>query len=323
MQRGGGIITYEDLKQYTAVWRAPLEWDYHDYHFISMGPPSSGGICLAQMLGMIEGRELGSWNDAETVHLLTEVERRAYADRAKHLGDADYFDVPIEVLIDTAYLAQRMGTFDRFRASESKYINPGVIPAESEETTHFSIVDPFGHAVAVTTTLNGSFGSKVVVGGCGFLLNNEMDDFSIKPGEPNLYGLVGGEANAIAPGKRMLSSMTPTIIEKDSALWMVVGTPGGATIITSVFQTFLNVAAFGMTMPEAVSALKFHHQWLPDVIRVEAGALDRPVRDKLSHMGHRIQERESIGRTDAIRILPDGKLECGADPRGDDACAGW
>jgi gamma-glutamyltranspeptidase/glutathione hydrolase len=216
-----------------------------------------------------------------------------------------------------------MSGFDLQSASSSEAIGPGAIPQESEETTHFSIVDQFGNAVSVTTTLNGSFGSKVVVGGCGFLLNNEMDDFSIKPGEPNLYGLVGGDANAIEPGKRMLSSMTPTIIEKDGELWMVVGSPGGSTIITSVLQTFLNVAEHEMTMPEAVSALKFHHQWLPDRIDHEAGAIDSSAMQKLKAMGHLLHEREPIGRVDAILVLPNGKLQCGADPRGDDAAEGW
>lgn len=323
MKRGDGIITHEDLKQYNAVRRAPLEWDYENYHFVSMGPPSSGGICVAQMLGMIEDGELSKWNDAKTVHLLAEVERRAFADRAQHLGDADFYNVPIRQLLDPGYLAKRMSTFDPAKASPSESVGPGDATSESEETTHFSIVDPFGNAVAVTTTLNGGFGSKVVVSGCGFLLNNEMDDFSIKAGEPNLYGLVGGDANAIEPGKRMLSSMTPTIIERDGKLWMVVGTPGGATIITSVLQTFLNVAEFGMTMPEAVAAMKFHHQWLPDRIDYEEGAFAPSTIQELTAMGHTLREREPIGRTDAILILPNGKLECGADPRGDDVCAGY
>lgn len=323
MHRGGGIITHEDLREYKAIWREPLEWDYGSYHFISIGPPSSGGTCLAQMLGMLEGREIGSWNAAQSVHLLAEIERRAFADRSKHLGDADFYDVPVEHLLDSAYLMHRMSTFDPRHATSSSALGPGNIPIESEETTHFSIVDQYSNAVAVTTTLNGSFGSHVVVGGCGFLLNNEMDDFSIKPGQPNLYGLVGGEANAIEPGKRMLSSMTPTIIEKDSTLWMVVGTPGGSTIITSVLQTFLNVAEYGMTMPEAVSALKLHHQWLPDRIDYEDAALDSTTIQVLKAMGHTLRQREPIGRTDAILVLPDGKLDCGADPRGDDACAGY
>jgi gamma-glutamyltranspeptidase/glutathione hydrolase len=323
MQHGGGLIKHEDLNQYKAIWREPLEWDFGNYHFISMGPPSSGGVCLAQMLGMIEGRQLGEWNETPMVHLMTEVERRAYADRAQHLGDADFYDVPMERLLDSGYLAERMSSFDPDNATPSSSLGPGDMPHEGEETTHFSIVDQYGNAVAVTTTLNGSFGSHVVVGGCGFLLNNQMDDFSIKPGVPNLYGLVGADANAIEPGKRMLSSMTPTIIEKDGRLWMVVGTPGGSTIITSVLQTFLNVAEFGMTMPEAVSALKFHHQWLPDRIDYEEPALDEKTITRLTDMGHTLHLREPIGRIDAILVTPDGKLECGADPRGDDACAGF
>jgi gamma-glutamyltranspeptidase/glutathione hydrolase len=325
MQRGGGLISYTDLRNYEAVWREPVVGTYRGYKVISMAPPSSGGIALLQLLQSVESYPLKTdgWNLPRTVHIMTEAERRVYADRATHLGDPDFYTVPQEELLRHSYNTRRMSDVSLDRATPSEAIRAGVLPPrESEETTHFSIVDRWGNAVSVTTTLNSSFGSTVIVGGAGFLLNNEMDDFSAKPGAPNLYGLVGGEANAIQPGKRMLSSMTPTIVEKDGKLYMVVGTPGGSTIMTSVFQTILNVTEHGMTMQEAINAKKFHHQWLPDILFYEEGAFTHETIQTLRAMGHKLQQREPIGRVDAILVHPDGLLEGGADPRGDDTAMG-
>ncbi|MGV3539614.1 MAG: gamma-glutamyltransferase [Rufibacter sp.] len=326
MQRGNGIITHQDLKEYHSVWRTPITGTYKGYKIISMPPPSSGGIALLQLLKMVEPFNLKGWgwNQTNSVHVMVEAERRVYADRAKYLGDPDFYKVPVQSLLDGQYLKQRMTTVQMEKATPSAQVQAGQLLAyESDQTTHYSIVDRWGNAASITTTLNGDYGSSVVVEGAGFLLNNEMDDFSAKPGVPNMFGLVGGEANAIAPGKRMLSSMTPTILEKDGKLFMVVGTPGGATIITSVFQTILNVVEHGMGMQEAVNAPRFHHQWLPDRIQPENNALSPTVREDLQAKGHVIQNRGKIGRVDGILRLKNNVWEGGADPRGDDTALGY
>jgi gamma-glutamyltranspeptidase / glutathione hydrolase len=326
MQTGKGMISLEDLANYHSVWRDAVTGHYKGYRIISMPPPSSGGIALLQLLKMVEDFNLGKkgWQSPQTVHLMTEVERRVYADRATHLGDPDFYRVPVSSLLDEKYLQARRAGISPDKKTPSSQIQAGMFALnESNETTHFSIVDKAGNAVAITTTLNGGYGSKVIVKEAGFLLNNEMDDFSIKPGVPNMFGLVGGKANAIVPGKRMLSSMTPTIIEKDGKLLMVVGTPGGSTIITSVFQTILNVLEHEMNMQEAVNAKRFHHQWLPDEIVVEEGGFTPETRQALEAKGHVIREIPAIGRVDAILVKKGGVLEGGADPRGDDTALGY
>ena len=326
MERGNGIISLDDLENYQAQWRPVLTGNYKDCKIISMPPPSSGGVALLQLLNSIAPFDIGALghNTPDAIHLMTEAERRVYADRATHLGDPDYWNVPVEQLVDPAYNTSRMSNFNPDSATRSASIQAGnPLLAERPQTTHFSVVDKFGNAVAVTTTLNGGFGNKVFVAGSGFLLNNEMDDFSIKPGFPNYYGLIGGEANAIEAGKRMLSSMTPTIVEKDGKLLMVVGTPGGSTIITSVFQTIVNVLDHGMNMQQAVDAKRIHHQWRPDTVFMETDGVDNNSMLTLKAMGHYLVDRGSIGRVDAILVRKDGKLEGGADPRGDDAAAGF
>lgn len=263
IQSKGGIMTVEDLKNYEAKWQAPVTFEYDNLRIISMSPPSSGGVCMAQILESIEPYDVSQYghNSEKTIQLLTEAERRAYADRSFYLGDPDFVEVPTATLISETYNKNRMNTFNWDQATVSSEMEYGEIPGyESMETTHYSIVDQFGNAIAVTTTLNGAYGSKLYLDELGFFLNNEMDDFSSKPGVPNMFGLLGAEANAIAPGKRMLSSMTPTLVEKDGKFWMTVGTPGGSTIITSVLQTILNVHEFDMGMQEAVNAPRFHHQ---------------------------------------------------------------
>lgn len=326
MQKGKGLITKEDLKNYHSVWRKPVTGTYRGYKIITMPPTSSGGIALVQLLQSVEPYPLKKWghNSDSTVQVIVEAERRVYADRATHLGDPDFYAVPQNELLSADYNKNRMSTFNWTTATPSSSVLAGVVKGkEHEETTHFSIVDKDGNAVSITTTLNGSYGSFVAVKGAGFLMNNEMDDFSVKPGAPNMYGLVGGEANAIAPNKRMLSSMTPSIVEKDNKLFMVVGTPGGSTIITSVFQTIINVIDFEMPMQSAVAAKKFHHQWLPDEVYAEKDALDSLTTEKLKAKGYKIVPRGAIGRVDAILKTKWGSYQGGADPRGDDKAIGY
>lgn len=324
MKRGNGIITEEDLRDYRSVWRDVISTDYRGYKIASMAPPSSGGIILLQILEILEHTDLDQYafHSPEAIHLIVEAERRAYADRAKHLGDSDFYPVPQAFLLDSIYIASRAATINKEMASKSETIQAG-IPNESEQTTHFCIVDEEGNAVSLTTTINTSYGSKTIVGGAGFILNNEMDDFSSKPGVPNYYGLVGSEANKIEPGKRMLSSMTPTIVEKDGKLSMVVGTPGGSTIITSVLQTILNKIVFDLPLKEAVHSPRFHHQWLPDSLYVEENSFSLELLNQLKAKGHAPASREAIGRVEAIWVGEDGKLESVADTRGDDAAVGY
>ncbi|MGB1450562.1 MAG: gamma-glutamyltransferase, partial [Marinirhabdus sp.] len=328
LQSQGAIITKEDLMAYEAQWREPVTFKYRGLNIISMAPPSSGGVALGQIMRMMapyDVKKMGH-NSLRAIQLMVEAERRAYADRSYYLGDPDFVDVPIDSLLSDGYLNRRMENFSFEKATPSTTLGRGTFSGhESMETTHYSIIDTLGNAIAVTTTLNGAYGSKLYVNGLGFFLNNEMDDFSAKPGEPNMFGLIGGEANAIEPQKRMLSSMTPTLVEKDGKLWMSVGTPGGSTIITSVLQTILNVHEFGMNMQQAVNAPRFHHQWLPDVVLFERGMLTPELSRQLTEKGYNLNEGAApiIGKVDGIRVLPDGTLEGGADRRGDDTALGF
>lgn len=328
LQRKGGIITHEDLKRYEPIWRDPITFQYKDYGVTSMAPPSSGGITLAQIMGMLQHFDLKEFdhNSLKYIQVLVEAERRAYADRNYYLGDPDFVEIPTNHLLSEAYLLERISDVSFESAISSEAIQKGNIQIyESDETTHYSIVDAFGNAIAVTTTLNGAYGSKLFSSDLGFFLNNEMDDFSSKPGEPNMFGLVGAEANSIAPGKRMLSSMTPTIVEKDGVLFMTLGTPGGSTIITSVLQTILNVVEFDMTIQEAVNAPRFHHQWLPDEIRLESDKFNDKLKANLEVLGYKLSEEPNLilGSVNGVLMLENGSLEGGSDQRRGDKAVGF
>ena len=323
MERGVGLISLDDLKNYTPKWRAPVQGTYREHKVISMPPPSSGGIILVQMLNMLEPYELQEtgFGTKSTLHLMAEVERRAYADRAQYLGDSDFFPVPIETLISKQYAQTRFKDFVADNATPSEQITAGQMPEESEETTHLSAIDSDGNAVALTTTLNSGYGNGYVVKGAGFLLNNEMDDFSAKPGVPNQFGLIGGEANAIAPNKRMLSSMTPTILVHTDGRILVTGSPGGSTIITTVLQIIVNLVDHEMSLNEAVSSPRFHHQWLPDQITVERNSFDKETLDELTTLGHKIATRASIGDANSA-LTTKTKVMGVSDPRNKGAAVG-
>jgi gamma-glutamyltranspeptidase/glutathione hydrolase len=327
MEKGKGLITKEDLANYKAVWRTPVTTKYKNCKVISMPPPSSGGIALLQLMQGSENYPIKKWGllNSQTIHTMTELERRVYADRATHLGDPDFYKVPQEMLLSTSYNKKRNANINPIQKTSSSEIKEGNVNSiESVETTHFSVVDKEGNAFSITTTLNSYFGSKVMVQGGGFFLNNEMDDFSVKAGVANQFGAIGGEANAIMPNKRMLSSMTPTIVEKNGKLLMVIGSPGGTTIITTVYQVIINVLEHKMTMQEAVNAKRFHHQWQPDVILVERGAISDSVKNRLQSMGHIIREIGVLGKVDAILRLADGSYEGASDlSRSDGAALGY
>ena len=326
INKNNGIISLKDMELYEAIWRDPIEFEYDNLKIISMSPPSSGGICLEQIMKMIEPYEIDKMghNSLEYFKILVEAEKRSFADRAYFLGDPDFVDIPKDQIVDTNYLSERMSNFSFNSPTPSSEISYGEIEIlESDETTHYSIVDQFGNAIAVTTTLNGTYGSQLYCSELGFFLNNEMDDFSSKPGSPNMYGLIGGSANKIEPQKRMLSSMTPTIVEKDNNLFMTLGSPGGSRIITSVLQTILNVHEFNMTMNEAVNSPRFHHQWMPDTIKIESNSFESKLIKELSSYGYNIGYKNPIGIVDGILVKSNGILEAGADKRGDDTAVGF
>lgn len=326
MAKNGGLITAADLAEYRAVERKPLEGDYKGHHIITAPPPSSGGIGILQMLGMLEhsGYEKAGFGAASAIHYVAEAMRRYYADRSEYLGDPDYFRVPVKALLDPEYIRRRAASIDPLHATSSDGIGPGKPPLpESTETTHFNIVDAQGNAVALTYTLNGGYGNGVTVAGLGFLLNNEMDDFAAKPGSANMFGLIQGESNAISPHKRPLSSMTPTIVTRDGKLEMVLGAPGGARIITAVMQVFLNMVDFGMNVQDAVDAPRFHHQWRPDRLEFERG-FSPDTLAILKAMGHHIDDLKYtvIARVEAIRMR-EGWIEGGSDGRAAGKAAGY
>ena len=324
MKRGKGLITLEDLKKYQAVWRTPVSFQYKGYEIITMPLPSSGGVLLPMMMKMTEKFPISRYgfHSDSALQLMTEIERLAYADRAKFLGDPDFYPVPVNALTSDEYINQRLKLYTPGIAGNSQVIQAGTVPKESEQTTHFNTADKDGNAVAITTTLNGGYGSHTVVGGAGFLLNNEMDDFSVKPGVPNMFGAVGGEANAIEPGKRMLSSMTPVIALNNGTLAIVTGTPGGTTITTSVYQTLLNLIDFNLSPADAVNKPKFHMQWLPDQVFVEKDFPQDKI-EALQKMGYKVMNRGRIGRTELIVRQADGSYEVIGDSRGDDSAAGY
>jgi gamma-glutamyltranspeptidase/glutathione hydrolase len=333
MERGGGLITHEDLSGMAAAWRDPVQITYRGHTIISMPPTSSGGATLAAMAKILEGFDLGAleWHGTEHVHLLAEAWKRAYADRNTYLADPDFVQMPLERMISADYGAERRTGISMDRATPSEEVGPGLGPADVGETTHLSVVDAEGNAVSITTTINSFFGNKVTVTGAGFVLNNEMDDFSARPGHPNMFGLVQGEANAIHPGKRMLSAMTPTIVlDPAGELLLVLGSPGGATIITNVFQQVSNVVDFGMGIRQALNAPRLHHQHLPDRIQYEMASLSPQVIAALEAMGHRVEERylsgdvyPHIGDVQAIQRLPDGRLAGASDLRRGGAAVGY
>ncbi len=322
MSSGNGIISTQDLKNYKVRVREAMQFPYKNYQVITMPLPSSGGIIIQQLLQMTAQYKLAAlpFQTTASVQLITEAERRAFADRAEFLGDPDFVKVPVKTLVSKAYLKKRMTDYNPLKAGNSKLTKAGTIK-ESEQTTHISVTDIEGNAVSVTTTLNDNYGSKTVITGAGFIMNNEMDDFSVKPGVPNMYGALGNDKNAIAPGKRMLSSMTPTIVLKNNKPFIVVGTPGGTTIPTSVFQSIINIVDYNLSPADAVNKPKFHQQWLPDVIFVEKD-FPKKVREELTAMGYTIQERGAIGRTELIKI-DKKKIIAIADKRGDDDARGF
>jgi gamma-glutamyltranspeptidase/glutathione hydrolase len=321
-----GIISLKDLELYKAIWRDPIEFRYDNLKIISMSPPSSGGICLEQIMKMIEPYDVHKMehNSLDYFKLLVEAERRSFADRSYYLGDPDFVNIPREELVSNEYISDRMSNFSFDSPTPSDEISYGKVEIlESDETTHYSVVDQFGNAISVTTTLNGTYGSQLYCSELGFFLNNEMDDFSSKPGSPNMFGLIGGSANKIEPQKRMLSSMTPTIVEKDNKLLMALGSPGGSRIITSVLQTILNVHEFDMNMNKAVNSPRFHHQWMPDSIKIESNSFNPKLIEELKLFGYNIGYKDPIGVVDGILVLPSGLLEGGADNRGDDTAIGF
>lgn len=326
MRRLGGMITHEDLQAYDVQWREAISGSYRGYDIWSMPPPSSGGALVVQMLNMLEPYDLGTlgWGSASTIHLMVEAQRRAYADRAEHMGDPDFYPVPLAMLTNKDYARERFADFNPAQASLSEDIGAGNWPMESTETTHYSVMDKDGIAVSVTTTLNLGYGNRIVVPGAGFLLNNEMDDFSALPGTPNAYGLLGDEANKIEPGKRMLSSMTPTIVTRDGQTVLVTGSPGGSTIINTVFQVILNTLDHGMGIEEAVASPRIHHQWQPDIVRFEPGAFVDGAQEQLESMGHTELRPGGYGIGDANSILVrDGVMHGASDPRNDGGASAY